>query len=455
MSSLHKGKIPVAITIAGSDSGGGAGIQADLKTFAAFGVHGTTAITAITAQNTHSVISIQDVDVEMVRKQIRAVAEDIGIDAGKIGMLHIEEIIRGVASELENYDFPLVIDPVMVSKSGVPLLKTEAIEAFKTHLLRRAMVVTPNKFEAEMFAKMKIRNIEDAKVAAKEISKIGVRAVVVKGGHLDQRDAVDVLYYKDEFKLFKAPKLNVKTTHGTGCSFSAAIAAGLAKGEDIPTAIENAKRFVTLAIKFGLDLGKGYGPVNSMANLYRESSRYDVLLNVEEAKTILESSSLITELVPEVGMNIAMAIPYVEDVEDVAAIPGRIVKAYGGVRSVAHPKFGCSSHLSRYILEMVKHDPSKRAAVNLKFSEKILDILRKMELKVSYYDRMKEPEEIKRTEGRSIPWGVDQAVKKLGEAPDVIYHMGDYGKEPMIVIFGKKANDLAKLTIELAKKMKV
>lgn len=279
-----KGKIPVAIAIAGSDSGGGAGIQADLKTFAALGVHGATAVTSITAQNTYSVIGVEDVDAEMIRKQIKAVADDMGIDAGKTGMLHTKEIIKAVDSEVASYNFPLVVDPVMIAKSGAPLLKPEAIDALKEQLLPKATVVTPNKLEAERLVQMEIRNMDDAKVAAREISKMGPKAVVVKGGHLNQQDAVDVLYYEGEFKIFKAPKLDVKTTHGTGCSFSAAIAAGLAKGEDILTAVEKAKCLVTLAIKFGLDLGRGYGPVNPMINLYRDTSKYHVLLNVEPPK---------------------------------------------------------------------------------------------------------------------------------------------------------------------------
>jgi len=448
-----KGKIPVAITIAGSDSGGGAGIQADLKTFAALGVHGTTALTSITAQNTCSVIGVEDVNTEMIRKQIKTVAEDIGIDAGKTGMLHTQGIINAVASEISKYKFPLVVDPVMIAKSGAALLEPDAVNALKEHLLPKATVVTPNKFEAERLAKVRIRNMEDAEIAAKKISKIGPEAVIVKGGHIDQQGAVDVLYYMGEFRVFKAPKLDVKTTHGTGCSFSAAIAAELAKGKNIPEAVENAKKLVTLAIRFGLNLGEGYGPVNPMAYLYRESSKYQVLSNMEEAKRLLESSPLVAKLVPEVGMNIAMAIPYAEKVGDIVAIPGRLVKVPEGARSVAHPRFGGSSHLATYILEIMKHDPIRKAAINLKFSEGILEILKAMNLKLSFYDRREEPEEVKKLEGMTVPWGVTQAVKRLGKAPDVIYHKGDFGKEPMIVIFGKEATELAELVLKIAAKV--
>ena len=448
-----KGKIPVAITIAGSDSGGGAGIQADLKTFAALGVHGTTAITSITAQNTYSVTAVEDIKPQMIRMQIKAVAEDLGIDAGKTGMLHTEEIIKTVSAEISRYKFPLVVDPVMVSKSGAPLLKPEGIEALKNYLLPKTTVITPNKFEAEKLSDTEIKNLRDAEVVAKKISELGPKAVVIKGGHLAEEDAIDLLYYREKITKFSAPKLDVKTTHGTGCSFSAAIAAGLAKKMDIPAAVENAKKIVTLGIKFGLNIGKGYGPVNPMAHLYRESSRYNVLMNLEKAKILIEATPEIAMLVPEVGMNIAMAIPYAEGIDDVAAIDGRIVKTSEGVRAAGNPKFGCSSHLAKYIIEVARHDERKTAAINIKFSDDILKTLEKRGMTISLYDRKKEPEKIKRVEGMTIPWGVKEAIKKVGKAPDVIYHKGDVGKEPMIVIFGEQAYDLAKLSVQLAKEM--
>ena len=446
-------KIPVAITIAGSDSGGGAGIQADLKTFAALGVHGTTAITSITAQNTYSVTAVEDLKPEIIREQIKAVAEDLGIDAGKTGMLHTEEIIKTVSSEVSKYNFSLVVDPVMIAKSGTRLLKTEAMHALEKYILPKTTVITPNRFEAEKLADMKIRNLNDAEVAAKEISEMGPKAVVTKGGHFEGNDAIDLLYYEGKFKKFSTPTLNVKTTHGTGCSFSAAIAAELAKKKDIPKAVEKAKKVVTLGMKFGLNIGKGYGPVNPMAYLYRKSSKYNVLMSLEKAKTLLETTREVAILVPEVGMNIAMAVSYAESVDDVAAIEGRIVKTTKGARAAGNPKFGCSSHLARYILEIIKCDEGKMAAINMKFSDDILETLENWGLTISFYDRRREPEKVKRVDGMTVPWGVNAAIKKVGKVPDVIYHRGDVGKEPIIVIFGLEAYDLAKLAVKLAREI--
>jgi hydroxymethylpyrimidine kinase/phosphomethylpyrimidine kinase len=438
-------KIPVAITVAGSDSGGGAGIQADLKTFAALGVHGTTAITSITAQNTKVVKAIEDLKPQIIRDQIRAVAEDIGIDAGKTGMLHTEEIIKVVSSELSKLAFPLVVDPVMISKSGSPLLKPEAMNALKRNILPIATVITPNRFEAEKLANIEIKNLRDAETAAKKISEFGPKAVVIKGGHLETQDAIDLLYCEGSFKQFKSPRLDVKTTHGTGCSFSAAIAAELAKKTEIQTAVKKAKEIVTLGIKFGVAIGKGYGPVNPLATLYRDSERYAVLMDLEEARTLIEGHPRISSLIPEVGMNIAMAAPYAENIDDVAAIEGRIVKTHEGPRAVGNARFGCSSHLAKYILEMTKQDYKKRAAINIKFDDKTLKILRKHGMNVSFYDRKEEPENIKKVEGMTILWGVKEAINRTRKAPDALYHTGDMGKEPMIVIFGERASALAKL----------
>jgi hydroxymethylpyrimidine/phosphomethylpyrimidine kinase len=446
-------KIPVAITIAGSDSSGGAGIQADLKTFAALNVHGTVAVTCITAQNTYSITAIECVKPDTVREQIRQVAEDMGINAGKTGMLYSREIIKVVSEEVSKYNFPLVIDPVMSAKSGKPLLEPGAEEALIEHLFPLALIVTPNKFEAEKLTGKSIDGIDDAKKAAREICSMGPQAALIKGGHLNiAEDSIDILYYKGRYRIFSVKRLNVETTHGTGCSFSAAITAFLARGEKLPSAVKYAKDFITQAIKFGLNVGKGVKPVNPMAPLYREAAKYHVLKSIEKARRILEATPSVANLAPEVGINIAMALPYAEDLHDVAALPGRLMKVPGGVKSSLPPEFGVSSHLARYLLEVMKYDSGKRAAINIKFSKDLLEVLKLMGLKISFYDRREEPLEVKNVEGLTIPWGVKQAILRLGEIPDVIYHTGDFGKEPMIVLFDEDAAKLAEKIIKIASK---
>ncbi len=451
---ITSNRFPVAITIAGSDSGGGAGIQADIKTFAALGVHGATAVTCITAQNTNSIAAVEDLRGALIESQIESVYADLGIDAGKTGMLHSAENIRVVSAKISEYKFPLVVDPVMISKSGTLLLKPDALDALREVLIPRATIVTPNVPEAEKIVGMRIRNLKDCEKAARNVCDMGPQAVVIKGGHLQRSEATDLLYFDGRSEILTAPRLNVKTTHGTGCSFSAAITAEIAKGSTIPAAVAKAKELVTFGIMYGLQIGKGHGPVNPLATLYNESSRYSVLLSLRRAKDILETAPEAARHVPEVGMNVAMATPYPRNLEDIAAIDGRIVKTQDGLRTAGGPRFGASSHLARYILEIMKHDRNKTAAINLRFSQTTLEALKMRNLKVAQYDRKDEPEETKETDGKTIAWAVGDIVQRDGRTPDVIYHTGDKGKEPMIVVLGKQADQLAQLVIDLEKDQK-
>ncbi|MGC8849605.1 MAG: bifunctional hydroxymethylpyrimidine kinase/phosphomethylpyrimidine kinase, partial [Candidatus Bathyarchaeia archaeon] len=337
-----KSSVPRVLAIAGSDSGGGAGIQADLKTLAALGVYGATALTAVTAQNTIGVSAIQDVEPKVVRVQIRAVLDDIGVDAVKTGMLHTSEIIEAVSEELTEVKSPIVVDPVMVAKSGAPLLEERAVETLKDALIPLSTVVTPNIPEAERISGIdRIRSIEDAERAAEAISDLGAKAVVVKGGHLSTPGkAVDILYFDGRFRLFEGERFEAETTHGTGCSFASAIAAELAKGRQIPEAVEKAKGFVAYAIRFGFKIGRGHGPVNPMAVLYNDSERYRVIAELRKAVQMLEANPAVSRLSPEVQMNLVMALPSAMDRMDVAGIPGRIVKLDGRVKASAPPEFG-------------------------------------------------------------------------------------------------------------------
>jgi hydroxymethylpyrimidine/phosphomethylpyrimidine kinase len=250
-----------ALTIAGSDSGGGAGIQADLKTFAALGVFGASAITSVTAQNTVGVQGVHDLPPEFVGRQIESVLEDIAIDSTKTGMLSNAGIIEVVAARVKAHRIELlVVDPVMVAKSGAPLLRPDAVRAVIERLLPLALVVTPNVPEAEALSGLTITGIE----GMRQIHSFGARDVVVKGGHLQGR-AIDLLFDGNAFTELDAERIDTPHTHGTGCVFSAAIAAKLAKGNPVPEAVAAAKRFVTAAIRHGFPLGKGCGPTDPMA----------------------------------------------------------------------------------------------------------------------------------------------------------------------------------------------
>jgi len=263
--------IPRVLIIAGSDSGGGAGIQADLKTVSALGAFGMTAITALTAQNTMGVLGILEVEPDFVVQQIEACLSDIGCDAIKTGMLANTAIIEAVAGSVSSRKSgPLVVDPLMIAKGGAPLLKPEAITALKTKLLPLATVVTPNLHEAGALIGREVKSLAQMKEAAREIRDLGPENVVIKGGHLEDI-AADILYDGREFIEFHAERIDTKDTHGTGCVFASAIAAYLAQKKTAPESVTAAKEFVTAAIRAGLRIGKGHGPANPMAMLYQRA----------------------------------------------------------------------------------------------------------------------------------------------------------------------------------------
>ena len=261
---MSESPIRTALTIAGSDSGGGAGLQGDIKAFQANGVYGMSVVTAITAQNSRGVQAAYDLPAEIITAQIDAVAEDFFIHAVKTGMLSSASIIDTVADGIERHKLgPVVVDPVMVATSGDQLLNPNAVGALKTRMLSLADLLTPNIHEAEVLAGFPVATLDDARRAAEAILSLGPKAVLVKGGHLKgEVDAVDVLVDSAGETLFRAERIHTKNTHGTGCTFASAIAANLAKGHDLRDAIQRAKAYVTEAIRHSLSIGQGHGPVN-------------------------------------------------------------------------------------------------------------------------------------------------------------------------------------------------
>ncbi len=261
--------IPKVLTIAGSDSGAGAGIQADLKTFAALGVYGTSVITAITAQNTVKVSAILELSIDLVVAQIDAVVEDIGADALKTGMVANAALIEVIAAKIRAYDLKnLVVDPVMVAKSGDLLLRKDAIQALCTHLIPLAQVVTPNLPEAQELTGMKLTRTKELEEAARRIIAMGAKSVVIKGGHR-KGPAIDLFFDGKSIRTLRSPRIRTRHTHGTGCTFSAAIAAYLAKGEKIEVADTMAKKYITQAIRLGFAVGSGHSPVHHFYRFWK------------------------------------------------------------------------------------------------------------------------------------------------------------------------------------------
>ena len=262
--------VKIALTIAGSDSGGGAGIQADLKTFAALGVYGTSAITAITAQNTVGVTAALALQADLVTAQIEAVASDLHVSATKTGMLASAAIVEAVAAAITDLQLPLVVvDPVMVAKSGDRLMDEDALTAIRGELLKRAFVVTPNIPEAEVLSGRAIGSLDDARDAAVRIQKFGASAVVIKGGHATGDELVDLLFDGHAFHEFRTARIDTRNTHGTGCTFAAALAARLALGAPLVEAVLQAQTYVAGAIRHGLAIGRGHGPLDHFWNVTR------------------------------------------------------------------------------------------------------------------------------------------------------------------------------------------
>jgi len=442
-------KIYRALTIAGSDSGGGAGIQADLKTFSAFQVYGMTVITALTAQNTMEVRGVYPIPPEFVKTQIEAVIEDIGVDAAKTGMLYDEDIINVVYEEIAKRRVPLIVDPVMIAKSRAKLLKDEAIKALKEKLIPISKVVTPNIPEAEVLTGYNIVDIDGMKRAAIDIQSTGVEAVVIKGGHLTGNEVVDILYYDGEFHEYRKRRIESKCTHGTGCVFSAAMTALIAKGIGIIEAFKIASEFMDKAISDGIRVGRGHGPVNPMAKIYEEANRYNTWRNVMKVVEAIEEDKRIAQLIPEVRMNIGEAIPNAKSFKDICAVDGRITIVNGKPRAAGQVKFGASKHIANIILSAMSFNEEVRAAANIKYSDEILEACRIAGLKIAEFSRKEEPEEIKSVEGGTLKWGVRKAITSLGEIPDVIYDSGEIGKEAMIRIIGRNAEEVFNKIIKI------
>ncbi|MBI4540610.1 MAG: bifunctional hydroxymethylpyrimidine kinase/phosphomethylpyrimidine kinase [Gemmatimonadetes bacterium] len=270
MSRVSPRQIPIALTIAGSDSGGGAGIQADLKTFHAFGVFGTSAITAITAQNTVGVFAVHAVPVDVVREQIRVLVDDLRPDALKSGMLATAELVRAIAQAIQEHELEsYVLDPVMVASSGDRLLDQDAESAVAEALVPLATVVTPNLHEAGILTRRKVVALEDMRAAARALVDMGARAALVKGGHLEEDEVIDLLWDGSEERLWRHPRIRTRNIHGTGCTLSSAIAAGLAAGRSLAEAVGDAVDFVHRAIAQAPGLGHGHGPVNHLVSAPR------------------------------------------------------------------------------------------------------------------------------------------------------------------------------------------
>ncbi|MCL5123249.1 MAG: bifunctional hydroxymethylpyrimidine kinase/phosphomethylpyrimidine kinase [Deltaproteobacteria bacterium] len=436
------------LSIAGSDSGGGAGIQADLKTILSLGGYGLSAITAITAQNTLGAHSVKLVDPELVARQIDAVLSDIGADCVKTGMLGNGAIVKAVANQLVTHKVAkLVVDPVMKSKTNSTLLDESGQEAMVAKLFPICYLLTPNIPEAEIFFGKEIKNIDDMKKAAKKLQKMGPKFVLVKGGHL--KDApVDVLHDGQHYYEFETSRVRTRHTHGTGCTLSAAISTFLARGLPVMECIDKAKRYLYRALRFSLGIGKGIGPLNHYASIARETARTRVIEELDKALERLKRLN-IGHLIPEVQSNLAYAIPYAETVNDVASFPGRIVRLINTIDTLKSARFGASRQIHHLVLAAMEYDPDRRAAMTIGYSKTLVKRIRSLGFQVAEFDRSRTPPDLQSEEGSTLAWGVQDVMEELGKVPDAIFDKGSVGKVPLIRLFGKDPSSIVDLVAKL------
>jgi hydroxymethylpyrimidine/phosphomethylpyrimidine kinase len=430
---------PCILTIAGSDSGGGAGIQADLKTIAMLGGFGASVITALTAQNTSGVAGIHAPPARFVAQQLKAVLSDMPVAAAKTGMLFSAAIVKAVAAFLRDHEFPLVVDPVCVAQSGARLLEPDAVEVLAERLFPVADLVTPNVPEAEVFAGMEIKTAEQAGQAAERILALGPRAVLVKGGHMDSVTATDWFVERGARPIpLIQPRVATPYTHGTGCALSAAIAAGLGQGLELVPAVRRAQRYLNTALRAGFKVGKGGGSPNHLVPLLKEQARRRVLDELARAGRALAAMPGLARLVPEVRMNLAVALPFAEGEDEVAAFSGRIsCDRRGAILIAGCPEFGASSHMARALLAARRIRAELSCAANIRLDTAVLAALERAGITSAWFDRADEPAHAKAREGGSLEWGVLEA---LGRHPDpglveAVCDKGEIGKEPVVRLF--------------------
>ncbi len=429
----------ILLTIAGSDPSGGAGIQQDLRVFAQLGCYGMAAIAALTVQNTTGVKGFVSVEPQFLRDQIEFLLQDVEPQGVKTGMLGSVGNIEVVAQCFQGRDWPLVVDPVLVSTSGDPLFQG-AREAFLEHLFPLATVVTPNIHEAGALAGMEVKTLEDMKEAARRLKDLGPRWVLVKGGDLDGEEVVDLLYDGEGFHHFAHARVPLgKKSHGTGCAFASTLAVYLAMGLDVVQAYRETLKLVELYLMGAVPLGGGGIPANPLVVGERDKARGEVLARLTQAVEVLESLEGGGILVPEVQINLCEAIPLPRDYGDVAGIRGRIVRWGDRMRAVGCPAFGASRHVANIVLTAMRFDPAVRAAMNVKFRRDWIPVLESSPLEVASFSRKEEPPGVKEREGATLEWGVDTVCRSLGRVPDIIYDEGDVGKEPMIRVLGRNA----------------
>jgi len=451
------GRLPCILTIAGSDSGGGAGIQADLKTISMLGGYGASVITALTAQNTKMVAAIHAPSAKFVAQQLLTVLDDIEVDAAKTGMLFSEPIIKSLAPILNRKKFPLVVDPVCVATSGAKLLKDDAVKAMVNMIFPYADLLTPNLPEAELFTGIKINDREDVFKAARLLLDMGPKAVLIKGGHTDSLAVTDWFVAKNADPIpFMQQRVDTECTHGTGCTLSAAIATGLGQGMEMGAAILRAQEYLNLALRAGYRLGEGGGPVNHLAPWIKETAKAGVLYELDSLGRRLAAMTGFQALLPRSRTNIAIALPYADKVAEVAGFSGGIIGTRrGDVIVVGYPEFGASIYTASLLLAVRRLRPEVNCAMTIGLKPDVKKALDLANIETVWIDRDRRPEYIKEENGGLEEWGAFEGLKNH-KSPEVVRAIGDpggVGHEPMVRIFAEDVSSLVSMLCRIIDSM--
>nr|WP_246310241.1 bifunctional hydroxymethylpyrimidine kinase/phosphomethylpyrimidine kinase [Halobaculum halophilum] len=438
---------PVSLTIAGSDSGGGAGIQADIKTMEARGAFATSVITSVTAQNTRGVRSAYTLLLEEIEAQYEAVVSDFDVRAVKTGMLAEAPVVERVTEWAADVDAPVVVDPVMIATSGDRLLEPAGEDAYEA-LIRESTLVTPNADEAAVLTDVRPVDAETAREAGEVLVDRGATAALVKGGHVEGESVRDVLVTGDDVEEFVHPRIATDATHGSGCTLSSAIAANLAQGESLKPAVERGVEFTERAVRYPLDVGAGSGSVHHLAELRERAARQPTAERVEAVVRAFVDAD-VGPLVPEVGMNVVGATPYAESVGETAAVEGRITRTLDGVHPNRGVRFGASSHVARFLLATRERDPSLRFAVNCRFDGEVEAALPALDGPVSEFERAEEPEDVKAEEGSTMGWGARRSFERVDGTPVAVVDRGEVGKEAIVKLLADDAETLRERTLSL------
>ena len=427
------------LTIAGSDPSSGAGIQSDIKTFSAFDCYGLTVITAITSQNSSRFSNVEAVSSKILASQIDSLFSDFQINAIKIGMVFNSPIIKTIHKKISKLDIPIIVDPVIKSTSGGRLLEKNALQDFKKFIVPISTVITPNIYELEILSGKKIKNEQDISKAVKILKKNGATNVIVTGFEKNKKIWDYVYLEKEEFSMSNNKIL--KQNHGSGCNYSAALVASISKGNNLKESIRMAKKFAYESIKNSKNIGKGLA-ITKQKNPNKDK------LRLKKAINEFTNQNKIWDYIPECQTNFVFSKSKPKSIKDIFGLEGRIVKSGNSVIVAGEIISGGSKHVASAVLEMNKKFSNIRSGVNIKYDPKTIAKIKTKGLRVTSYDRKDEPKIIKKKENSSISWGIKHAIKNAKTHYDAIYHKGDLGKEPMIIIFGEEPEDvIRKITL--------